>query len=217
LLQLFTQVGGVNHGGIFVDRIREFFWRIDQHQFRASQSNRTVKGASPSHHNYFVFQAGSVGELPDVLVICPSHTTSCGSGHGAGCARCHDAGLRTGQLRKASSHRTLKIKNIDEVLACLELGFADFGKFERSAQGSPGSPAIDDGFHTQACIDILPWVFIHCGSGLRVKIASCNPADERRSRYQLYEGTTTSVLHECHRSLLVFSLSPHPWGAEPWT
>ena len=71
---------------------------------------------------------------------------------------------------------------IDEVVGRLKLGFSDFWKFERSTQVSPGPAAVDDGFHAQARIDVLPGIFTDRRSRLRVKVLSSNPGKQRRGR-----------------------------------
>src|SRR5437868_8502750 len=73
-----AEIGGVDHGGVFADRVNEFFRGESENQLCASQADCAVECAPSSHHDHFMLQPGRIGKLPDVLVI--------GAGHARGVA-----------------------------------------------------------------------------------------------------------------------------------
>ena len=83
-LQLLPQIGGVDHGRVFVDCIRKLFRGKRENQFRSGQPDGAIKCASPAHHDDFMLQTRSIGQLPDVPVIGAGHARSRCGRHGAG-------------------------------------------------------------------------------------------------------------------------------------
>jgi hypothetical protein len=82
-LQFFTQIRGVDHRGVFINGVGEFFRRIGENQLGASEPDGAVESAAASYHDDFMFQSGGIGKLPDIFVIGAGHTSRRGCGHRA--------------------------------------------------------------------------------------------------------------------------------------
>src|SRR5204862_2195282 len=69
LVQLFTQIVGVDHCRIFGDGGGDFFRRICKNKFGAGKSNGAVESAAASCHYNLILHSGRVGKLPDQFVV----------------------------------------------------------------------------------------------------------------------------------------------------
>ncbi len=98
-LEFFPEIGGVDHGGVFADRVNEFFRGESENQLCASQADGAVECAPSSHHDHFMLQPGRIGKLPDVLVIGAGHARGRGGCHRARGARSDESGFRARQFR----------------------------------------------------------------------------------------------------------------------
>ena len=132
LLEFVTEVGGVDHRRVVVDRIGEFLRGVHQNQFCTGQPDGAVEGASAPDHDYFMFQASRVGKLPDVLIVGAGHASGGCSCHGACGTGSDDAGFGASQVRQALADCALQLQHIDKMFCRFELGLANFREFERS-------------------------------------------------------------------------------------
>ena len=173
--------------GVLVDGVGQFFWRIGEHEFRARQPDRTIKGAAAARHDDFIFEAGGIGQLPDVLVISARHA-SCGCDrHGASRARGDHSRFCAGEFGQSSPNRVLQVDHVYEILRRFDLGLANFRKLQRATEVGPRPSAINDGLYPQAAVDILSWVFAYGGGGLRIKVGNRDLAQQRSGCHPFHE------------------------------
>ena len=187
LLKFVAKIGGVDHGGAFVDGVGEFFGRVGENQLGAGQPDGAVKRAPAADHDHFMFQSRRVRKLPDGFVIGAGHASGrCGC-HGPRCTGSDYAGFGPRELRQAPAHCPLQIEHVDEMLRCLQLCLTNFWKFQRTAKISPGATAINDSLHAEPGVNVLSRIPSDCGGSLCVEVARSNLAQQWSSGHKFYE------------------------------
>ena len=162
----------------------------DDHELRAGQPDRTVKGAASAEHDHFVLHAGGVGQLPHLVRIGAGHAARCRRGHRPGGAGRDHAGFGARQLRQLSSGGLLQFEDVDEMPRRIIHGTAHLGQLQRAAQVGPGTTRVDEGPHAEAAIDVARTLLSGCGGHRTGHPTRCHHRVDRGGRRPFQPGST---------------------------
>ena len=143
---LSPEIGGVDHRGVFVDGVGEFFRRVHENQFAPVSRMALSNALRPPTMMTSCFR-------PVVSGSCQMFLSSVPAMHPAVAAAMapaepevtmpDSAPVSSDKRRPTARCRSM---HVDKMLCRFHLRLADFGKFERAAQVGPGAATVDTVF-----------------------------------------------------------------------